>query len=474
MKSNLMKRFLSFSYGGAAGAAIGFLTTILTTRILSPEEFGKTSMFTLFISLATLLTIFGTDQAFVRFFYEEEEKKRGSLLYNCLKVAGLILLPVTISIFIFKESLLIFLFDEYDLSMFFVVLLAIISQLLYRFATLVIRMQQKGNLFSIFEILNRFFVLAGVILFYNFFGSNYRIVIFSTVLSFVLLLIVLILIQKEYWSLKNFAAKDVTHSKKNIYSYSYPLVFTAVIMWIFEGVDKFMIRHWADLNELGLYSAAFKIIGLLTVMQMVFTTFWSPVAYETYQKTPLNTIFYSRVSKYVSVAMLMVAIIVIMLKDLIIMLLGDEYEGASRMLSFLVFIPLMYTISETTVIGINFHKKVKWHILIAAIACVVNAIGNLWLVPSFGGIGASISTGVSYIIFLILRTTISLRYYKVDYGLKKLYISVAIVFLYAVYTLLSNKIIQDEFVGILCIAIIFSVYFRELKDLLSLRIGKGV
>lgn len=43
--------------------------------------------------------------------------------------------------------------------------------------------------------------------------------------------------------------------------------------------------------------------------------------------------------------------------------------------------PLMYTLSETTVIGINFQKKPKWHSIIAVVSWVTNIIGNFYLVP---------------------------------------------------------------------------------------------
>lgn len=466
MRNKLLKKFLSFSYGSVVGAAIAFITTMLITRILPPDEFGKVSMFTLFASIAMIIAVFGTDQAFVRFFYEEKENKRGVLLYNCLKVSFIILIPVLIFIFVIREELLYFLFSEYNITIFIILVIAVIVQVLYRFGTLVIRMQQNGSLYSILEILNKSFILIGVIIFYSLLGSTYNILIYSTVLSFILLVVFLIYSQKKYWSLKNFSGAKSHHSKTEIYSYGFPLMFTTAVMWIFEGFDKFAIRQWADFNELGLYAAAFKIIGLLAIMQMAFTTFWTPVAYETYQRDPNNTPFYANVSKLVSFLMMLVGVVVIMLKDIIIMVLGSGYEEASLMLPFLVFIPIMYTISETTVLGINFHKKVRWHIVIAGVACIVNIIGNWLLVPQFGGIGASISTGVSYILFFTLRTFISLYYYKVNYGLSKVYTSTAVLVILASYTLFPFQPVHEQIVGVIAILIIIFIYLNDIKHLL--------
>ncbi|NMH70525.1 oligosaccharide flippase family protein [Bacillus sp. RO3] len=469
MQNKLIKKFLSFSYGSVGGAVIAFITTMLTTRILQPEEFGKASMFMLLVSIAMIVAVFGTDQAFVRFFYEEDEKKRGALLYNCLKVSFIILAPVLLVLVLIRVELLNFLFSEYKITIFIAILIAVVTQVFYRFGTLVIRMQQKGNIYSILEILNKAFILVGVLVFYLILGNSYEILIYSTVISFIFLVIFLLYSQKGYWNLDNATVTDTQHSKYEIFNFSYPLVLTTAVMWIFEGVDKFAIIHWSNYNELGLYSAAFKIIGLLSIMKMAFTTFWTPVAYELFEKDPSKTSHFTTVSKIVSFFMLLVAVIVIMMKDIIIMLLGDSYEDSSLMLSFLIFIPIMYTISETTVIGINFYKKVKWHVVIVTIACIVNIIGNWLLVPNFGGIGASISTGISYVLFFTLRTVISLHYYKVDYGLKKVYTSTAILVAFASYTLLPYHMIHEKIIGVVTMVLIILIYSKDLKEIIKFR-----
>ncbi|MGJ9458083.1 lipopolysaccharide biosynthesis protein [Oceanobacillus sp. CF4.6] len=471
MFNKLFKKFLSFSYGGVVAAVIGFIITMITTRVLSPEEFGKASMFTLFVSIFMIVAVFGSDQAFVRFYYEEEQTKRGALLYNCLKIAFTILVPILAIIILFRENLLNYLFEEYNLTLFIVLIFAVVIQVVYRFGTLVVRMQQKGNLFSLLQILNQVLILIGVIIFYLFIGGTYKILVFSTVGSLFILVLFLVYSQKKYWNITNASISNTRHSKLDIFSYSYPLMLTTAIMWIFEGMDKIAIRQWADFNELGLYSVAFKIIGLLAIIKTAFTTFWTPVAYENFEKNPTNTSFYANISKLVTFVMMIVAIAVIMMKDIMIMLFGSGYESAGVMLSFLVFIPVMYTISETTVIGINFYKKVKWHIFIVLIVCIVNFIGNWLLVPKMGGVGAAISTGLTYILFFTLRTVISLRYYKVNYGLLKTYASIVVLLTFASYTLLSNQPIHEQVVGLLAMLAIVLIYLGDIKKFIKIRKG---
>lgn len=117
---------------------------------------------------------------------------------------------------------------------------------------------------------------------------------------------------------KNISSKKLKHSKFKILKYSYPLLLTTLITWLFQSIDKVALRHWSDFQELGLYAAAFKIVALLSVVQIGFSTFWTPVCYERFEKNPHDKI-YASMSKIVS-------IITISFKDIIILFLGERLE----------------------------------------------------------------------------------------------------------------------------------------------------
>ncbi|MBS4539287.1 oligosaccharide flippase family protein [Clostridium sp. D2Q-11] len=464
MKDNLLKKFLSFSYGSWIGLVIGFVGTMITTRILSPQDFGKASMFTLVLNISMIFIIFGTDQSFVRFFYEEVEDKRGSLLYNCIKIPLLLTVVVSLVILLFSERVSVFLFEEYNFNVLVVLIIGIIIQVLYRYGTLVIRMQQKGNLFSILEILNRLLSLIIILILYHFLGAKYEIIIYSTVINLFLLTIISIISQSEYWNIRNLRSSQTTHNIKDILHYGSPLVLTMLITWLFQSFDKIAIKQWSSFDELGLYAAAFKIVALLNILKVTFSTFWTPVCYERFENNPDDKHFYEKITRMISFFLFLVAIFSIAGKDIIIYLLGREYKAAANIMPFLVFMPVMYTISETTVIGINFYKKPKWHILIALTSCLINIMGNWLLVPKYGAIGASISTAFSYIVFFTLRTQISLVYYNVNFGLKKIYFMIFIISVYAMYSVVNSNFYLNLLLGGVVILLMSYLYRKDLVN----------
>lgn len=466
--NKLFEKFITYFYGSGIGLIIGVITTIVSTRLLSPADFGKASMFTLAVNITVIFVIFGTDQAFIRFFYEEAKELRNKLLLKILVIPSILLIITLLLLFLFKNHLMNFLINENNILIFFILISSIVFNVLYRFAVLVIRMQQKGHLYSLMEILQKFFNLIFLLIFYILIGPTYEILIYSVGTTLIFVTVTAILLEKKFWMPIIKSKQNYRHTQKDIFRYSYPLVLTTLIVWLLQSFDKIALRQWSTFDELGLYSAAFRIVALLTVVQSAFSTFWAPVCYEHFESKPHDKDFFVKVTQYVSLMMFTIAIITIAFKDVIVLLLGSDYEEAAIIMPFLIFMPVMYTLSETTVNGINFYKQTKWHIFISVIVCVLNIMGNAVLVPIHGAVGAAISTGLSYIVFFILRTHISIVFYNVNYRLRKIYIMITLLTAYAFQSTLAPDFYFKTYIPILLLFALNLIYKTEIKKLITI------
>ncbi|MGL5354983.1 MAG: lipopolysaccharide biosynthesis protein [Cetobacterium sp.] len=462
MNNSLLKKFLSFSIGGYVGLIIGFFTTPIVTRMLSPEQYGVSSMYLLVVNILMLLAMLGLDQGFVRYFYEEEEENKGLLLKKCLKIPTIMLVLVSCIILAFRKQISYFIFLEYDFKMILLLVVMLLFTLLNRYSFLTVRMNQKAKLFSIFQILNQLLNFILIVFLFKFYGDNYKTIVIGSTITTVVLTILSIISERKIWSLKGEKTKI---EEKELLKYSLPFTITMALTWIFQSSDKVAIKMFSSVEELGLYSAAFKIVALLNIIQTGFTTFWVPVAYEKYTNEPENLEFFEKIHGYISLVMFGVALVVLMSKDLIILLLGDKFRVASSIMPCLVLMPIMYTISETTVLGINFKKKTKYHMTISVVVAVLNIIGNMILVPRVGAKGAAISTGIVYIAFFILRTHFSLKEIKFDFNLKRFYMSTLITLSYAIY-LTFNELGKSGFLlGLLSLGLIIGIYCSVVKEI---------
>ena len=463
-----IKSFFEFSIGQWIAALISFITTPITTWLIIPEEFGKASMFTLAFNLLLNIALLGADQGFVRMFYEKEEEKRRNLLWEALLPSLFIGFVIFIFIGIFWKNLSLVLFGDSNHFLPILLLgLTILMGTIERFATLVVRMKQRGIAFSALRVVNGVTNATFTILYALFFSRTFYAVIVGLFFSHIITSILAIYFEKELWFGK---FKIELSSIKSIVKYGIPFVPTFIITWLFQSIDRLALRNYTDFTEIGLYSAAFKVVAVMNLIQTGFTTFWTPTAYENYENNPESTGIFEKTSLFISAAMFTFGMLIVVFKDAIFLLLESSYRQAAGISSFLILMPIMYTVSEVTVVGINFKKKTYWHMLIATISAGANIFGNHMLVPIYGAKGAALSTGISYIIFFGMRTIISKRLYNVNYHLGKFYFSTVIFVVVAFINTFVNSLFLQVFSAVIGLILVLIVYREQVRYVLDFAI----
>lgn len=463
-ENNLIKKFLEYAVGSGLTLILGFLSSPIITRLIKPDEFGKFSMFNIFTSILGIVLAMGMDQAFVRFYYEEHDDKRGLLLRKTIMLPVFLCFIFLILIFIFKKELSIYLFQEYNLLAITLIILNCFILIFNRYSLLTLRMMQNGKLYSLVQVLQKGLYIMFAISIFMFIGGNYIVLLISTVFSNLLVTMLAIIKYKDFW-FKKFKRNQLLHtSTSDMLKYGIPLMFTALISWSFQSADKIFIKHYNDYIQVGIYASAFSIIALLNQIQVTFLNFWIPVAYEHYKKDKDNKEFFVRVFEVVTIIMFLIAIGIVLFKDIIVLLLGEQYRQASFIVPFLTFMPVMNTISEVTVMGIGFKKKTQYHIYITLICSIINIIINFVLVPKMGGVGAAIATGITYIVFFILRTIISQKLYYVDFKLSKFYILTTVIFILVVYATFKPVDLITIFISIILLGLIMYFYKATLNE----------
>lgn len=469
MKNDLIKKFLSFSIGSYINILIGLLTVPITTRMLSPEQYGISSLITTITNFMFVICCLGTEQGFVRFFYEEKEENRGNLLYNCLFYPIFISLIVFILVYILRDKISIFFLNYKEKNIWLIFIIIIFFSSLNKFSFLIIRMKQKGKTYSFLNVLIKVLEFIFILFFYKIYGDTYKVLIFAILFSLVLVTVLSLALEKDIWKFKGVSKI----SKKEILLYSFPLTLTMALNWIFASSDKIIIKILSNSKELGLYSGAFKIIALLSVLQIGFTNFWTPISLEHYTKNPKDLTFYKIANDYLSLIFFLLGVSILMSRNIIVLLLGKKYYESLYIMPMLIFIPIMYLLSETTHLGIDFKKKTKYYFYISIIVSITNLIGNIILVPYLGAKGAAISTGISYILFFSLRTYFSIKLINFGFNLKRIYICITLMVIYAFILSYYNYIYFTIIVGIILEITIILIYLPVIKNLYKQYLKKG-
>ena len=91
-------------------------------------------------------------------------------------------------------------------------------------------------------------------------------------------------------------------------------------------------------------------------------------------------------------------------------------------------------------------------------------MGNTLLVPIMGGIGAAISTGLSYIVFFAMRTFLSNRYVPMKWDVGKFSIIVLLFLAYAWYNTFHSFGAVTVLGYVMILAIIVCNYQDIIRD----------
>lgn len=465
--NNLFKKFVEFALGNVIVFVLGIFSVPIVSRMIDPIQNGKASMFITYTSLIVLVLTMGIDQAYVRYYNSEKEENRGSLLRRSIKIPIIANLALGLILLIFYNKISNLILSETSFLVVVLLLIHSTASILGNFAMVHVRMKQKGKAYSMLGVINKLSYLGLMFLFFYVFKDNYITMILATVISNLIMVIMAMLYEREDWfSVSN---NSLNTSTKDLFIYGVPFIFSMAITWVFQSIDRISIQNFSnDYAQVGLYTGAMYIISLLNTVQGAFTTFWTPVAFEKYATHPEDKQFFININEIVSLVMLLISVGLIATKDIIIILLGRKYEGAQFIFPFLVLMPIMYTISETTVLGINFSKKTKYHIYIAGFAAIFNIIGNLILVPRLGATGAAISTGLAYVVFFIFRTYFANKFYKINFKFLKFGICVVFVYLLAAYSSKYKFNLTILILTIINICVILFAYKNIVFDMIEL------
>lgn len=416
---SFIKQLLNVSIGTLITLVIGFFTTPVITRLVTTETYGVYSLFSMTSSIFLMFACLGLDQGYIRYYYlMETETKRNSLLKFCVLIPLLfVLLFGWVGVVVLRYQT-----GQHNNTISVLFFINVIALVLYRFSTLVLRMQSKTKLFSLINVIHKLTYVCFAIVFIHIFSNDNAISLpIAYTLAYVITSTVGVVISKNKFFKKNSRLYKSEIPFKEILRYSIPLLVSGGVFTIFQSLDKYCLNSFMGHSDVGVYSSAQSLMTVFSVIQSSFNTVWAPQAIRHFESNHSDTTYFKKMHEYIVVVMFSFGVLLILFKDIYVLLLGKSYRDAVSVLPFLVLNPVMYTISETTVNGLHFKKKSNWIVITVVLSALVNLVGNILLIPVLGIRGAAVSTGISYILFFILRTTLSKKVFFVDFNEFRLY-----------------------------------------------------
>ncbi|PIV92782.1 MAG: hypothetical protein COW44_12955 [Flavobacteriaceae bacterium CG17_big_fil_post_rev_8_21_14_2_50_33_15] len=198
---------------------------------------------------------------------------------------------------------------------------------------------------------------------------------------------------------------------------------TQIAITIYLNLDVIMLKYLSQLEQVGYYSAAIRIIKtlliLVTSLGVVLIPKISSYIYEK-NNNEVRVLVEKSINFVLIISFPMMIGLCLVSKDIIILFAGSQFGIASSLLLWLV--PLIFLIGMNNIFGLqilvpfNGEKKLMFIVIFGA---VLNFSLNFFLIPIYQGKGAAFSTLVTEGIITVLAYYFSKKELGFKFPIKK-------------------------------------------------------
>jgi PST family polysaccharide transporter len=168
----------------------------------------------------------------------------------------------------------------------------------------------------------------------------------------------------------------------------------------FNTIDMLMLGVMSDAHQVGLYSAAYRIMNQVLFTYYLLTSVLYPrlARQDVYQR--VRALRPAILLSLVGVGAVFAVILAFASREVLLIVFGRQFLAATLLLSLLAWaIPLDFLTSylSNAYLAWSMEKKV---LVCTAIAAGSNVVLNLIWIPRYGATAAAINTLISYVVYL--------------------------------------------------------------------------
>jgi len=254
----------------------------------------------------------------------------------------------------------------------------------------------------------RFLIIVAAVIYNDFIF----IVSFLTLGVVITLIVYLITQRKEFLPKNKSGAYDYSISLKG-YQHYFRYAFFCAPAYISSYLNLYLgqqiIISKLGAHELGIFASVGIFSQILSSVKGGFSTFWSAFVYKNYQDQ--KDLIIKMHDYVVAIAIVGVSILVLS-RDVIYIFIGKGFHESKLFFSFLLILPILATIQETTAIGIYLKKRNEFSLINIISSIVVNVLSSLLFIEYFGLLGAAMGNALSGILLYIANTMVGQHFYK--------------------------------------------------------------
>ena len=456
----LIKNMGLLTLSSFATRLLSFFLVPLYTSVLSTEEYGTYDLVNTTISLFFPILTLDIQEAVLRFSLDKDSNPKKVLSVG-VKYFWISTLIVTGLVLLNKHFQFIDIFSRYSLEFILVYIATSLSGIVTYYA----RGDDKVKELSISSVIASVVTISCNIYFLLILKIGLNGYFYSTILGPTVQTIYLLSVLKSWPSL--FKHNNDKKLQKEMVRYSSPMVANAVSWWVNNASDRYVVTWLLGVSANGIYSVAYKIPSIISVLQSIFGQAWTLSAVKDFDKEDKSGFFINVYNLYNFMLVASCSVLIFLDKPLAKMLFAKDFFQAWQYSPFLMISTVFSGMSAFIGGLFSAMKNSKTFAQTSVITAVVNTIGNIILVLLIGTVGAAISTAIAFMLMWWIR----LKYVRKDVDLrvsiKRDLFSYFLLYLQAVLLILDNRSGLFCWYQALFVIIILLLYKNECNKFLQ-------
>ncbi|MEM7572985.1 MAG: polysaccharide biosynthesis C-terminal domain-containing protein [Bacteroidota bacterium] len=235
-------------------------------------------------------------------------------------------------------------------------------------------------------------------------------------------------------------SQRLTISYRQLFQYSAPLVIVALAGIVNGLIGPTMIKYWHggtvsdNLFWAGQYGAAAKLAIFINLFVQAYNYAAEPFFFRQAGQNPEaadRQIYADAARTFLLLGSLAAAAILLLLPYVQLFIGKDAREGLI-VLPFLLFANILLGLYYNFAISYKLTDRTRLGGIIAIIGSAIIILGDIWLIPQIGILGAAYAVLSCFLVMCVLAYLVSRRYFPIPYDLGRMtyYLIVTIVFIY--------------------------------------------
>lgn len=184
---------------------------------------------------------------------------------------------------------------------------------------------------------------------------------------------------------------------KTLLKESWPLILSGLTIMIYMRIDQIMLGQMVGDKAVGIYSAATRISEVWYFIPMAIASSVSPAIYAA--KEVSESLYYRRIEQFLRLLSLLSIVVAVPMSFLsgtiITTLFGKSYEASAPILAIHIWASLFVFMGVGTSSWFVAEGLNQFALRRTIVGAITNVILNIFLIPTYGGVGAAIATVIS-------------------------------------------------------------------------------